>query len=89
MLKTHVATPPALHTQSNEVRPMVALEPHYSPQQLAVLWGFDASTIRRMFADEPGVLKEGKRARRDGKRQYLSIRIPASIAQRVHERKAR
>jgi hypothetical protein len=68
---------------------MVALERHYTPQELADLWGFDQTTIRRMFIDEPGVLKEGRRARRDGKRSYVSLRIPASIAQRVHERKAR
>jgi hypothetical protein len=42
-----------------------------------------------MFVDEPGVLKFGKQGRRDGKRDYVSLRIPASIAQRVHERKAR
>jgi hypothetical protein len=65
------------------------LERHYTPQELAALWGFDQTTIRRMFLDEPGVLKEGRRGRRDGKRSYVSLRIPASIAQRVHERKAR
>jgi hypothetical protein len=53
------------------------------------MWGFDPNTIRRMFIDEPGVLKEGKQARRDGKRPYVSIRIPTSVAQRVYARKTR
>jgi hypothetical protein len=64
-------------------------ERHYTPQQLAELWGFEQTTIRRMFIDEPGVLKEGKQTRRDGKRPYVSLRIPASVAQRVYERKTR
>jgi hypothetical protein len=64
-------------------------ERHYTPQELGALWGFDQTTIRRMFIDEPGVLKEGKRARRDGKRAYVSLRIPASVARRVHDRKTR
>jgi hypothetical protein len=53
------------------------------------LWGFDHTTIRRMFIDEPGVLKEGKQVRRDGKRPYVSLRIPESVARRVYERKTR
>jgi hypothetical protein len=64
-------------------------ERHYTPQELAVTWNFDPNTIRRMFIDEPGVLKEGKQGRRDGKRDYVSIRIPASVAQRVYDRKTR
>jgi hypothetical protein len=64
-------------------------ERHYTPQELAALWGFDQTTIRRMFIDEPGVLKEGKQVRRDGKRPYVSLRIPESVARRVHERKTR
>jgi hypothetical protein len=66
-----------------------ALERHYTPAEIGALWGFDQTTIRRMFMDEPGVLKEGKRGRRDGKRQYVSLRIPESVAVRVHERKAK
>lgn len=43
-------------------------EPHYSVAELAGIWRLDQSTIRRMFQDEPGVLKIGKAGRRDGKR---------------------
>jgi hypothetical protein len=64
-------------------------ERHYTPQELGELWRFEETTIRRMFLDEPGVLKVGKQGRRDGKRDYVSIRIPASIAQKVYERRTR
>jgi hypothetical protein len=89
MSKTRVATQPTPPPQSIEAQVLTAFERHYTPAEIADLWGFDQTTIRRLFVDEPGVLKEGKRTRRDGKRPYVSLRIPASVAQRVHERKAR
>jgi hypothetical protein len=76
-------------TESIDSGLTAALERHFTPAELGELWGFDQTTIRRMFVDEPGVLKIGKQARRDGKRAYVSVRIPASIAQRVHARKTR
>lgn len=65
-----------------------AFEPHYTAKELAELWKLDESTIRRMFQDEPGVLKHGKARRRDGKRDYVSLRIPKSVAVRVYREKA-
>jgi len=59
-------------------------EPHYSVADLGTLWGLDQSTIRRMFQDQPGVLKIGKAGRRDGKRDYMTLRIPRSVARRFH-----
>jgi hypothetical protein len=50
---------------------------------------FDESTIRRMFIDEPGVLIYGKEKRRDGRRDYVTLRIPESVARRVYERRTR
>lgn len=64
-------------------------ERHYTPQELGALWGFEQTTIRRMFIDEPGVLKQEREAHRNGKRSYVSLRIPASVARRVYERKTR
>ena len=64
-------------------------EPHYTPKQLGELWGLDESTVRRMFQDEPGVLKIGKANRRDGRRDYVSLRIPESVAVRVHKERSR
>ena len=61
-----------------------AFEPHHTPRQLAKHWGLDPSAIRRMSQDEPGILKIGKSAMRDGTRDYVTLRIPGSVAQRVH-----
>ena len=65
--------------------PEIAFEKHYSPQDLAELWQLDESTIRRIFQDQPGVLKIGKSGRRDGKRDYVTLRIPKSVALRLHQ----
>jgi hypothetical protein len=59
---------------------------HYTAKELATEWGVSADTIRKMFEDEPGVLRQGKSTSRRGKRRYLSIRIPEEVAQRVHQR---
>jgi hypothetical protein len=64
-------------------------EKHYTPQELADLWQLDESTIRRMFIDEPGVLVYGKEHRRDGRRDYVTLRIPASVAESVYRRRIR
>jgi hypothetical protein len=58
-------------------------ERHYTPAQLGASWGVDAETIRNLFRNEPGVLKIGKNG---AKRSYISLRIPESIAARVHHR---
>jgi hypothetical protein len=66
-----------------------AFEHHFTPRELAELWKFDESTIRRMFIDEPGVMIYGKEKRRDGRRDYVTLRIPDSVVQRVYERRMR
>ena len=58
-------------------------ERHFTPKELAELWRLDESTVRRMFQDEPGVLKIGQTGRRS-KRDYVTLRIPASTAARFH-----
>ena len=68
---------------------VTAFERHYRLKDLAELWGLDESTVRRLFQDEPGVLKIGRAGRRDGKRDYMSIRIPESVALRVHQERSR
>ena len=62
---------------------VAALERHYTAKQLGELWGFSEDKIRAMFQDVPGVLKVGASFRR-GKRGYVSIRIPQSVAERIH-----
>ena len=46
---------------------VIVFERHYMPKELAAVWRLDETTIRRLFIDEPGVLKIGKSGRRDGK----------------------
>jgi len=53
-------------------------------QQVAEEWGVDAETVRRTFIDEEGVLILGDQLRRNGKRAYLTIRIPESVLKRVY-----
>lgn len=64
------------------------VEQHLTAKELAELWALDQSTIRRLFRDEPGVLRIPHLSRH-GKRDYVSLRIPASVAARVHERRSR
>jgi hypothetical protein len=63
-----------------------AMEHHYSPDELGKLWNLSTDTVRRLFEREPGVLviEQAKtRARR-----YRTLRIPESVATRVHRRLA-
>ena len=57
---------------------------HYTPNDLAELWGYSVSTIRRAFEDEEGVLRLTKRSSR--KRQYATVQIPQDVALRVYRR---
>jgi hypothetical protein len=66
-----------------------ALERHFTPQHLAELWDLDESTIRRIFIDEPGVFKYGKSCRRNGRRDYVTLRIPESVVRRVYAERSR
>jgi hypothetical protein len=63
----------------------IMAEKHYEPSELAELWGVSAETVRNIFREEPGVLKIGKTGAKY-KRGYVSLRIPESVAERVHTR---
>ena len=67
------------------ITPGLHAERHYSPSELAELWGLSSDTIRRLFEDEPGVVTTGERNPRR-KRRYVTLRIPQSVAARVHRR---
>ena len=45
----------------------------------------DSETVRRLFEREPGVLVI-ERARSRNSRHYRTLRIPESVADRVHRR---
>jgi len=66
----------------------VTIDPHYSPQFYAELWGIAPSTVVRWFQDEPGVLKLSKPAK-NGKRSRVELRIPFSLAMRVYGERTR
>jgi hypothetical protein len=63
-----------------------SLEPHYTPAQVAEAWGVSTDTVRRMFEGEPGVLIIEPAPTRYSRRRYRTLRIPASVAERVHRR---
>ena len=61
-----------------------ALERHYSLHEVARLWGISREYARRLFRGRPGVLhlrKPGVSRRRE----YITLRIPASVLQQVHK----
>jgi hypothetical protein len=63
----------------------VVMEHHYAPDELGNLWNLSADTVRRLFEREPGVLVI-QHARGRGARRYRTLRIPKSVAERVHRR---
>ena len=81
--QTHLAV---ARTSSGTTTPStksLVLEQHFSPKQLATLWGYSPPFIRGTFRDEPGVIKVD-RPEEMHKRSYCSMRIPKSVAHRVH-----
>jgi hypothetical protein len=61
-------------TMSEAEAPVI--EPHLLVRDLADRWQMSVSTVGRLFEEEPGVLRLGKSKR--------SLRIPISVATRVH-----
>ena len=64
---------------------LIVDEKHFTPAELAKAWGLSAETIRQIFRMEPGVLRIGN-ANNKETRDYLTLRIPQSVAVRVHAR---
>jgi hypothetical protein len=61
------------------------LERHLSIAEIAKAWDLSVATVRRQFEHEPGVLAVSNgNAKR--KRRYTTLRIPESVAERVHSR---
>jgi len=56
----------------------------YTTAQLASLSQLSTDTIRSLFENEPGVLILQRQRR--GVRHYRTLRIPASVAERVFRR---
>jgi hypothetical protein len=66
----------------------VSIDPHYSPQFYAELWGTSPSTVVRWFQDRPGVLKLNTPSK-NGKRTRIELRIPFSLAMQVYRERTR
>jgi hypothetical protein len=68
----------------------MSAEKQYTPEELAKLWGVKRMTIARWFREEPDVLRWGKvTGPRGGRRNYITIRIPESVARRVYAQRVR
>jgi hypothetical protein len=81
--------PRPLHNEDGELESpkSIALERHFTVPEVAKRWGMSEKSVRRFFADEPGVLKWGSPETRK-KRGYCNLRIPESVLIRVHQRRA-
>ena len=64
---------------------MDAFEPHYTVQEIAKKWHLSEKTVRGLFQHEPGVIVIDREGRRF-KRAYCTMRVPESVARRVHAR---
>jgi hypothetical protein len=80
---------------SNSIDQPAEIEPHYTVSDVAKQWHLANATVRRLFADEPGVLTIGAGSRlvrgsgQKYKRRYFTLRIPRSVLLRVQERLVR
>lgn len=62
----------------------IALERHYSVQEVADMWNVSANTVRRTFSSEPGVIEFGSDETRWSRKRKI-MRIPHSVLVRVHQ----
>ena len=61
------------------------MERHYTIAELSEAWGLAEATIRVWFIDVPGVIKVGGGKPGKGrKRTRVTLRIPASIVDRIY-----
>ena len=79
---------PVLEASATQAEASPAAERHYTPEELASLWSLSSDTVRRLFECESGVLII-ERPRLQGRRRYRTLRIPESVAARVHRRLSR
>lgn len=56
--------------------------------QIAKMLGVSKDTVRRLFADEPGIIDLGRHQTAQGRRRYRLLRIPDSVLDRVLNRKS-
>ena len=59
-------------------------EKHYDVIELATIWHVSDDLVRRIFRNEPDVVHITQH--RPGRRSYVVLRIPESVALRVYRR---
>jgi hypothetical protein len=60
-------------------------ERHFSPAEIGEKWNLSPDVVRKLFEREAGVMVLGQDTPR-GRRRYTTLRIPRSVAERVHRR---
>jgi predicted transcriptional regulator len=56
--------------------------------EVAEMLGVSKDTVRRLFAQEPGVIDLGRREATLGKRRYRVLRISSAVVARFLERRS-
>ncbi len=67
---------------SSKPVPMLPDEPHFTIADIATVLNVSENTARRLFIDEPGIIKIGHGGTRY-KRRHFVLRIPQSVYERV------
>ncbi len=62
-----------------------ALERHYTIAEVAKMWGLSHSSIYRLFAEIPGMLRHNGGARTSAKRAHVTMRIPEHLVIQTYE----
>jgi hypothetical protein len=63
------------------------LEQYFTPKELGEILKVHEKTVKRMFQDEPGVLKLNQKRLLRG-RPHVTLRIPRSVFERVARKMA-
>jgi len=66
-----------------ENKPSPSTERHYTPIEIAKIMGLSRTTVYTLLENEPGVFKLGNRGLN---RTRLTLRVPESVWERIHEK---
>lgn len=59
-----------------------SFERHYRLAELSAIWRIGRETVRKLVADEPGVL----RIKLGRKKSHVTYSVPESVAERIHRK---
>jgi hypothetical protein len=80
-----ISSPTMLNTHLQLGHEPPLRERHYSVSEIGEIWNLSRDAVRKIFKDEPGVMKIGDDGSRS-KRGYHTLRIPESVMERVYRR---